>query len=90
MLFDIRTIVAGLLGCYGVILIVTAALHDTDADHLRSGGWNINQWTGLGMLAAAVVFMTWTLARPIRTPEQAPAAPRHDRSHRRQRRRDQR
>ncbi|MFF0609332.1 hypothetical protein ACFYUD_11730 [Nocardia tengchongensis] len=68
MLFDIRTIVAGLLGSYGVILIVTAAVHNSAADRLRSGGWNINLWSGLGMLAAAAIFMAWTFARPVGTP----------------------
>ncbi|AHH16445.1 hypothetical protein [Nocardia nova] len=68
MLFDIRTIVGSLLGCYGVVLVVTAAVHDTAAERARTGGWNINLWAGIGMLVVAAVFLLWAVLRPVRTP----------------------
>lgn len=66
MLFDIRTIVGSLLGCYGLILVVTALVHDTAADRVRTGGWNINLWAGIGMLVAAAAFLLWVVLRPVR------------------------
>ncbi|WP_219823230.1 hypothetical protein [Nocardia nova] len=66
MLFDIRTIVGSLLGSYGLILVVTALVHDTAADRVRTGGWNINLWAGIGMLVAAAAFLLWVVLRPVR------------------------
>ncbi len=65
MLFDIRTIVGTLLGTYGLILLITAAVHDTAADRMRTGGWNINLWTGAALLAVAAIFWLWALLRPV-------------------------
>ncbi|WP_036504280.1 hypothetical protein [Nocardia aobensis] len=66
MLFDIRTIVGALLGCYGLILVVTSLVHDTAAQRVRTGGWNINLWAGIGMLVAAAAFLLWVVLRPVR------------------------
>ncbi|OXR40819.1 hypothetical protein [Nocardia cerradoensis] len=66
MLFDIRTIVGALLGCYGLILVVTSLVHDTAAERVRTGGWNINLWAGVGMLVAAAAFLLWVVLRPVR------------------------
>jgi hypothetical protein len=66
MLFDIRTIVGALLGCYGLILVVTSLVHDTAAERVRTGGWNINLWAGIGMLVAAAAFLLWVVLRPVR------------------------
>ncbi|PPJ01968.1 hypothetical protein C5E51_31820 [Nocardia nova] len=75
MLFDIRTIVGSLLGCYGLILVVTALVHDTAADRVRTGGWNINLWAGIGMLVAAAAFLLWVVLRPVRQPTEAEPEP---------------
>lgn len=77
MLFDIRTIVGALLGCYGLVLVVTSVVHDTAAERARAGGWNINLWAGIGMLIAAAVFGLWVVLRPVRAvtePEEATPA----------------
>ncbi len=66
MLFDIRTIVGSLLGCYGVVLVVTGVVHDTAAGRVRTGGWNINLWAGIGMLVVAAAFVLWGILRPVR------------------------
>lgn len=66
MLFDIRTIVGALLGCYGVVLVVTALVGQSAADRARTGGWNINLWAGIGMLVAAAAFLAWVVLRPVR------------------------
>ncbi|MBO0855707.1 MAG: hypothetical protein J2P18_18305 [Nocardia sp.] len=75
MLFDIRTIVGALLGVYGIVLIVTAAVHDTAAERARAGGWNINLWAGIGMLVVGALFLLWAVLRPVRRGPVADAAP---------------
>ncbi|MFD0363601.1 hypothetical protein ACFQZZ_19305 [Nocardia sp. GCM10030253] len=68
MLFDIRTIVGALLGSYGVILIITGLVHDTAAEEAKTGGININLWSGVGMAAVALAFLVWVLLRPVVPP----------------------
>ncbi|UGT45488.1 hypothetical protein LTV02_19770 [Nocardia yamanashiensis] len=70
MLFDIRTIVGGLLAAYGVILIVVALTYDSTVQHMKTGGIDVNLWAGIGMLAAGIVFFAWVRLRPVRQPDQ--------------------
>ncbi|WP_067824322.1 hypothetical protein [Nocardia inohanensis] len=71
MLFDIRTIVGGLLACYGLILIIVALSYDSTVQHMKTGGIDINLWAGIGMLIAGLVFFTWVRLRPVREAEEA-------------------
>lgn len=66
MLFDIRTIVGGLLACYGAILIVVALSYDTEYQRMKTGGIDINLWAGIGMAAVGLVFLAWVRLRPVR------------------------
>ncbi len=67
--FDIRTLIALLIGIYGVVLVLTGIL-GTDADALaKSDGLNINLWAGLGMIVAAALFAVWARLRPVVVPE---------------------
>ncbi|BCK53778.1 hypothetical protein [Nocardia wallacei] len=66
MLFDIRTIVGTLIGLYGVILVVTGLVSHSDADLARSGGWNTNLWSGIGMIVVSVAFLAWVILRPVK------------------------
>ena len=59
--FDVRFIIGGLLGVYGLVLVIVAVV--------SSDGRAINLWSGVGMLAAALVFGAWTRIRPIVIPE---------------------
>lgn len=68
MLFDIRTIVGALLGLYGLIVLATALLYDTDGQEVKTGGVNVNLWAAIGMLIASVVFLAWVRLRPIQVP----------------------
>ncbi|WP_174189975.1 hypothetical protein [Nocardia barduliensis] len=68
MLFDIRTIVGALLGCYGVVLVVTGLVHDTAAQQAKTGGVNVNLWAGLAMGVVAIAFVVWALLRPVQVP----------------------
>jgi hypothetical protein len=78
MLFDIRTIVGALLGSYGVILIITGLVHNTAADEAKTGGINVNVWSGIGMAAVAVAFLLWVVLRPVVPPKTEPAVAEED------------
>jgi hypothetical protein len=67
--FDIRFVIAGLIGVYGLILVLLGIFHATDAELDRADGFNVNLWAGLGMLVAAAIFATWGRLRPIVVPE---------------------
>ncbi|MFS4095733.1 hypothetical protein [Streptomyces sp. AF1A] len=64
-LFDLRTIIAALFGIYGTVLTVMGASGETPAELRKAGGWNVNLWCGLGMLAFAAAFGAWALLRPV-------------------------
>ncbi|HEY0453207.1 hypothetical protein [Actinophytocola sp.] len=68
--FDVRLIIALLLGVYGLVTTVLG-LAFTSADEIdKSAGININLWAGLGMLVVAALFTLWTMLRPLRVPEE--------------------
>jgi hypothetical protein len=71
--FDIRLIIALLIGVYGLVLTVMGAAFTPDAQLAKAAGININLWAGIGMLAAAALFVLWAVLRPIRVPEQPPS-----------------
>ncbi|MFI8928639.1 hypothetical protein ACIG3E_13295 [Streptomyces sp. NPDC053474] len=66
-LFDIRRIIGGLFVVYGVIVTI-AGITASDADLDKAEGININLWTGLGMLALGLSFLTWLWLRPTPPP----------------------
>jgi hypothetical protein len=63
--FDIRRIIGGLFGLYGIVLVVVGLV---GAHHIKvkASGINIDLWTGLGMLVVAAAMIGWALARPVR------------------------
>jgi hypothetical protein len=63
--FDIRRIIGGLFGLYGVVLVAVGLV---GAHHVKvkASGINVDLWTGLGMLVVAVVMIGWALSRPVR------------------------
>ena len=63
-LLDIRRIIAGLLGIYGVILLVAGIVGSTDQKN-KAAGVNINLWAGLVLLLMATFFLVWALTRPL-------------------------
>lgn len=65
---DVRSVIAALLGLYGVIVLLTG-FFTSDDDLAKSGDLNINIWTGVGMLVAAALFQLWATLRPIVVPE---------------------
>jgi hypothetical protein len=70
-LFDIRVIIAGLLGVYGVILVLTGLL-GSDPD--VANDTNINLLGGGLMLVVSVAFIVWARLRPIVVPTEVASA----------------
>ncbi len=66
--FDIRLVIALLLGVYGLVTTVLGIGFTTDEEIEKSAGVNINLWAGLGMLVVAALFVLWTWLRPLRVP----------------------
>ena len=69
--FDIRNIIGGLIGVYGVILTLMGIFADKELD--KTGGVNANLWAGLIMLGFGIVFLAWARLRPVVVPEHDPA-----------------
>ncbi|GAA4669991.1 hypothetical protein [Nocardioides nanhaiensis] len=65
--FDIRNIIGGLIGLYGVILGLMGLLGDPETD--KTGGVNANLWAGLGLLVFGVAFVLWARLRPVVVPD---------------------
>lgn len=63
--FDVRTVIALLIGLYGIILILLGVFHATEEELDRANGFNINLWAGIGMLVFAGLFALWMKLRPI-------------------------
>jgi drug/metabolite transporter (DMT)-like permease len=66
-IFDIRTIIGGLFGLYGIILTV-AGLFTGSSDLRKAQDIRINLWTGLAMLVVSAIFLTWVFLRPLKSP----------------------
>lgn len=64
---DIRNIIGGLIGVYGVILTLMGLFGDAETE--KTGGPNANLWAGVVMLAVGAVFLTWARLRPVLVPE---------------------
>ncbi|WP_158888316.1 hypothetical protein [Amycolatopsis anabasis] len=67
--FDIRLIIALLIGVYGVVLTVMGAGFTSDEDLNKADGLNINLWAGIGMLVFTALFVLWALVRPLKVDE---------------------
>jgi hypothetical protein len=66
---DVRVIIGGLLGVFGIVLLITGLVNGTgsgkpphaDPDHL-------NLYVGIGLLVAALFFIGWSRLRPLLVP----------------------
>ncbi len=61
--FDVRNVIAGLIGFYGLVLLLVAIFGSDQTD--KTGGVNANLWAGLAMLVFAAAFALWSRLRPI-------------------------
>jgi hypothetical protein len=69
--FDIRTIIALLIGIYGVVLVLAGIFATSDQDLKAAGGLNINLSAGIGMVVFAALFLVWARLRPVAVPDEA-------------------
>src|ERR1700710_1287912 len=63
--FDIRLIIALLLGVYGLVLTIMGIWFTTDDDLAKAADVNINLWAGIGRLVVPALFVLWARVRPI-------------------------
>lgn len=63
-LFDLRYVIAGLLGLYGVVLVVRG-LFDGPAELARAAGTAVNLWTGIALVVVSALFLIWARVRPL-------------------------
>jgi drug/metabolite transporter (DMT)-like permease len=75
--FDIRNVIGGLLGLYGVLLVVTGLVSD-DAPE-ATGDIDANLWSGVALVVVAAAFLVWSRLRPTVVDERAVTAEREER-----------
>jgi hypothetical protein len=63
--FDIRNVIAALIGFYGVVLVIVGIVDHAGAGISKTGGVNANLWAGIVMLAMAACFAIWSRLRPV-------------------------
>jgi len=63
--FDVRNVIAALIGFYGVVLVVVGLVDNSEEALEKAGGVNANLWVGLAMVAFALAFALWARLRPI-------------------------
>ena len=61
--FDVRNVIGGLIGFYGVVLLLVALFGEDEPD--KTGGVDANLWAGLAMVLFGVAFLLWSRLRPI-------------------------
>jgi hypothetical protein len=62
--FDVRNVIAGLIGFYGLVLVVVGLVDGEEALE-KTDGWDANLWVGVAMVAFALAFALWARLRPI-------------------------
>ena len=63
--YDVRVVIAGLIGLYGIVLVILGFVDFSDEDKVKTGDVNANLWAGIAMVVVAVVFVLWVRLRPI-------------------------
>jgi hypothetical protein len=63
--FDVRNVIAGLIGLYGVVLVIYGLVDNNSSQKAKTGDVNANLWAGIVMVAVALAFFVWTRLRPI-------------------------
>ena len=63
--FDVRNVIAALIGFYGVVLVVVGLVDNGEEALANAGGVNANLRVGLAMVAFALAFAVWARLRPI-------------------------
>ena len=61
--FDVRNVIGGLIGFYGIVLLLVAFFGADEPE--KTGGVDANLWAGLAMLVFGVAFILWSRLRPV-------------------------
>jgi hypothetical protein len=69
--YDVRIIIAGLIGVYGIVLVIVGLVGNSASDNTKTGSVNANLWTGIVMVVVAIGFALWTRLRPVVVDEKA-------------------
>jgi len=65
---DIRNFIAALVGLYGAVLTVRDLFAFGAEEAARTGGVDANLWTGVAVVASALLCAGWAKADPLRIP----------------------
>jgi hypothetical protein len=80
--FDLRNLIAALIGFYGIVLVVVGLVADSGRQRARTGDVNANLWAGIVMVLVAAAFLLWSRLRPVVIePAAAPDEPTADPEH---------
>lgn len=60
--YDVRNVIAALIGFYGVVLVLVAIFGEDDPE---TGGATANLWSGLAMVVFGAAFALWSWLRPV-------------------------
>ena len=63
--YDVRTVISGLIGLYGIVLTIMGLVADNADDRAKTGDWNANLWSGIVMIIIAVAIALWLWLRPV-------------------------
>jgi hypothetical protein len=63
--FDVRNVIAALIGFYGVVLVVLGLVANGEDALEKTDGFNANLWVGIAMIVFAAAFALWSRLRPI-------------------------
>jgi hypothetical protein len=63
--YDVRTVIAGLIGFYGIVLTIMGIVGQNADDRAKTGDVNANLWAGIVMIVIAVAFALWLRLRPV-------------------------
>ncbi len=66
--FDIRNVIGGLLGAYGVILTLTGIFTDSTPGVADPDDYNSNLIAGIVLLVVGAGFVAWARLRPVVVP----------------------
>ena len=66
-IYDIRNLIGGLMGLYGVVLTLMGLFGDKEGD--KTGDVNANLWAGLALLVFGILMLTWARLRPVVVPD---------------------
>lgn len=69
--YDVRTFIGGLIGLYGVVLVIVGLVSDSASDKAKTGGVDANLWAGIVMVVVGAAFLVWVRLRPVVVDERA-------------------